>query len=146
MDFCRLSMQPPVGRPLKVSPVPAPSLGPSLGPGSGPRLLGPSLPPHPSPDWRGGGVAALEPGGWPLPLPCKNPLSFNPLSDNWKPLGEPWGSSLAPSSRSAQPPSTSSPGSGSGSGSSSAPPVSSPPSKAPVICISCTDHHLVTSR
>jgi len=55
----------------------------------------------------------------------KNPLNFNPLGDNWKPLGEPWGSST----RTPQP----------------APNSGSPSTPCP-LCSNCTEGHLVTSR
>jgi len=76
-----------------------------------------------------GGVPTVD--AW-----AKNPLNFNPLGDNWKPIGEAWGNSgrVVPGSSSSG-----SPGGGPASPASSG-------GKAPVLCVNCTDNHLVTSR
>jgi len=56
----------------------------------------------------------------------KNPLNFNPLGDNWKPIGEAWGTA---SPRTPL-----------------APPTSGSPSNSSPLCNNCSDGHSVTSR
>ena len=56
----------------------------------------------------------------------KNPLNFNPLCDNWKPIGEAWGTA---SPRTPL-----------------APPTSGSPSNPSPLCNNCSDGHSVTSR
>jgi len=122
---------------LGLAPPGAGRFGPAIGPVAPPSSR------H-SPPGLGapGGRQALE-ADWPpraslTPQQAwkQNPLNFNPLGDNWKPLSDPWG---GPSSSSTAP----------SSGPSSVPVANVKPSMGPTagpVCTYCSDGNLVTSR
>ena len=122
---------------LGLAPPGAGRFGPAIGPvappssrHSPPGLGAPGQRPSLETDWPP--RASLTPQqAW-----KQNPLNFNPLGDNWKPLSDPWG---GPSSSSNAP----------SSGPSSVPVANVKPSMGPTagpVCTYCSDGNLVTSR
>ena len=126
------------------------SLGGAAGPGpsarfptsmlrqSPPGLSRPALPGYSDgADWRGPALPGTAPSvdAW-----SKNPLNFNPLGDNWKPIGEAWGNS-GPGPGAGRGEFQAGPGPGAARGAAATSPTTACP-----LCANCADGHLVTSR